>query len=205
MARRKLTVVEQAIKDAAVELGLPKDHWDVERLATLQVMLKAARHKWENGQSSGAASDMVTLMEEITKLRTAAGLASGPREIEVTYVRAVTGIYKCKHCGEENELEDGKYTPAPPPRVVDMPSDSVARATATTPAAPENTRVSGPENGAVAPSESKPAPDAPKVTHRDGVSASPFHSQVINGREVAPLKKYQPSPYTIRKISPMGG
>jgi len=104
MARRKLTVVEQAIKDASAELGLPKDHWDVERLATLQVMLKAARHKWENGQSSSAASDMVTLMEEITKLRAAAGLASGPREMEITFVEGVTGVYKCTECGHENRL-----------------------------------------------------------------------------------------------------
>jgi hypothetical protein len=29
MARRKLTVGEQAIKDASVELGLPRDHWNV--------------------------------------------------------------------------------------------------------------------------------------------------------------------------------
>ena len=117
MARRKLTVVEQAIKDASAELGLPKDHWDVERLATLQVMLKAARHKWENGQSSSAASDMVTLMEEITKLRAAAGLTSGPREMEITFVEGVTGVYKCTECGHENRLEEGKYTPASPPQL----------------------------------------------------------------------------------------
>ena len=119
MARRKLNVVEQAIKDASAELGLPKDHWDVERLATLQVMLKAARHKWENGQSSSAASDMVTLMEEITKLRAAAGLASGPREMEITFVEGVTGVYKCTECGHENRLEEGKYTPASPPQLAD--------------------------------------------------------------------------------------
>jgi len=34
-----------------------------------------------------------------------------------------------------------------------------------------------------------------KVTHREGVSASSFHSAVINGREVPPLKSQQPSHY----------
>jgi len=35
----------------------------------------------------------------------------------------------------------------------------------------------------------------PLVSHRPGVSASSFHSQVMNGREVPPLKREQPSHY----------
>jgi hypothetical protein len=59
----------------------------------------------------------------------------------------------------------------------------------------------------ILPTSEKSAPAAPvapmKVTHRDGVSASRFHSAVINGREIPPLRKEQPSIYEIRRTSPM--
>src|SRR5262245_23172070 len=99
MARRKLTVIEQAIKDAAAELGLPKDHWDVERLGSLPGRLNAGRRKWAQGQSSPAAADTVTLMDDITKLRTAAGL-TGPREFNIRFVHRYVGIADivCPHC-----------------------------------------------------------------------------------------------------------
>jgi hypothetical protein len=43
-----------------------------------------------------------------------------------------------------------------------------------------------------------------KIEYRERVSASRFHSQVVNG-VAPPLKKDQPDIYAIRKISPMGG
>ena len=45
--RRKLGVIEQAIRDAAKELQVDKDSWEAERLGTLIVMLKVARSKWQ--------------------------------------------------------------------------------------------------------------------------------------------------------------
>jgi len=187
MARRKLTVVEQAIKDAAKELNLPKDHWDVERLATMTVMLKVARHKWSQGQSSGAAGDMLTLMSEISAMRSKAGLG-GPREIEVSFLRRVVGVFKCCKCGERNEIPDYQR-PEPPPAPPALP--------------PFQRPIDEAEANPKPASEPvKPDEAAPVVTYRSGVSVSKFHSAVVNG-VAAPLKRDQPSPYPIRKTSPL--
>ena len=106
MSRRKLTVVEAAIRDASKELGLPRDHWDVERLATLNVMLKVARHRWAQGQSSGAASDMLVLMDSITALRKQAKLVE-PLAITIRSIDS----FKCSHCGQIGESETSPATP----------------------------------------------------------------------------------------------
>ena len=99
MARRKLTVVEQATKDAAKELGLPVTHWTVERLATLSVMLAVARQRWANNQSTTAANDTIALMSEITAIR-AEAMAAQPMHTTLEIVRPVTMDVelKCKHC-----------------------------------------------------------------------------------------------------------
>jgi len=128
MARRKLTVVEQAMKDAAAELGLPKDHWDVERLATLNVMLEVARHKWSAGQATSDANQMLALMEAITALRRESKASEAP-QISVEIVRKLRG--KCWHCGKENEVgrlatdaalaEPQRPPPNSPPRATTSP------------------------------------------------------------------------------------
>jgi hypothetical protein len=110
MARRKLTVVEQAIKDAAAELKLPKDHWDVERLATLNVMLRVARHKWSQGQAANDANQMLALMDSITTLRKEARL-NEPLDIKIHFVRGkFTG--RCSHCGKSTEYSDRPFDEA---------------------------------------------------------------------------------------------
>ena len=32
-------------------------------------------------------------------------------KVEVSFVQGVVGIYKCRHCGEQNDLPEGEYTP----------------------------------------------------------------------------------------------
>jgi hypothetical protein len=219
MSRRKLTVVEQAIKDAAAELKLPKNSWDVERLATMQVMLKVARHKWSQGQSSSAAGDMLQLMESITTLRREAKL-SEPMDIEVNVVRRATGIadVTCKHCGKTDryDLPDTtRSTPEstpqpeathglpiePQPRPSDdpAPAESMDSNPDSAPAdASAPAKVRGNEN----PTLAKPAAPTPKVT-RPGISPSRFHDQQLPSGETPPLKRLQAPLYPIRSVSPM--
>jgi hypothetical protein len=117
MSRRKLTVVEQAMKDAAAELKLPKDHWDVERLATLNVMLRVARHKWSQGQAANDANQMLALMDSITTLRREAK-AVEPIAIEVNIRkgRFTNGVFRgqCSHCQEWTEYSDTPFEAASP-------------------------------------------------------------------------------------------
>src|SRR5262249_47253081 len=131
MARRKLTVIEAAIKDAAAELKLPKDAWVVEQLATLNVMLKVARHKWSTGQGSKDAGDMIALMDAITTLRKERGINDDPpNNIEVNIVHRFHGVVTCHECGAKIEVSDQPFpgavkvdapapTPAPEPSTTD--------------------------------------------------------------------------------------
>jgi hypothetical protein len=178
MSRRKLTVVEQAVKDAAKELGLPKDHWDVERLATMQVMLKVARHKWASGQSSSAAGDMLQLMAEITTLRKEARVE--PMEVNIKYASAFVGVadIECKYCHKTARYEVSEKPfdkPAQAPATEQPPTghgNAIAanNGSARDPLSADDTRVAD-----------KPATDAPaesrvagkplmQVTYREGVS-----------------------------------
>src|SRR5262249_50801229 len=106
MTRRKATAFEKQLKVAAEELGLPKDDWQVERLATLKLMYLVARSKWSNGQVSNS-SDMLALMAEITGLRKEAKLME-PMDIKVHIVESEPVVLQadieCKHCGKV-----GKY------------------------------------------------------------------------------------------------
>jgi hypothetical protein len=171
MARRKLSVIERAIKDAAAELDLPKDHWDVERLATMQVMLKVARHKWSQGQAPKDAADMLVLMDAITGMRKSAGL-QGPRAVDIRFVEGYRGIADvvCPHCHKVSRQEFS-----------DRPFESRPDATPT-PKTMGDALIepAGLSSGDQAPA-SAPANVVTMVTYREGVSASSFHSQVVNG------------------------
>lgn len=198
--RRKLTVVEQAIKDAAAELGLPKDHWNVERYATLQVMLKVARHKWSQDQASSAASEMLSIMDAISAMRREAGIRE-PLQLNMRVVESYVGIadITCPHCGKasRHELSDKPFDAAPT-------SSEISTRVDTAPTSPE-TGSQTPSTDAPAPAESDsnthsnppPANVVPLTVaaHRGGVSASPFHNALLSNGEIAPLKYRQPSHY----------
>jgi hypothetical protein len=198
MARKKLGLVEQAIRDAAKELSLPRDDWRVERLGTLQILLKVTRHKWAADQTSARAADIVMLMDEITKLRTEAGIDNTPSEVEIKFVEHYTGVatITCPHCQMSSRHE-----------VSNRPFES---ATPTAPSAPEvkattshDNAIAGPSSADPSPAEPKPAAPVMEVSYLENFSASAFHSQCINGREIAPLKRLQPDPYAARNTSPM--
>src|SRR5262249_54775324 len=160
---------EQAIKDAAAELKLPKTSWDVERLATLNVMLKVARHKWSTGQGSKDAGEMIALMDAITTLRKERGINDDhPTGIEVSIVHPFHGVVTCHACGAKIEVSDQPF----PGAVKVDPANAVG---ADSTPEPELTgeRLNEPEEH---PSDhpKPPANVVPmmKVTHREGVSAS---------------------------------
>src|SRR5262245_48394435 len=131
MARRKLTVIEQAIKDAAAELRLPKTSWDVQRLALMNTMLRVSQHKWASGQASKDATEMLNLMDAITELRKSRGINDDhPNQIEVAIVHRFHGVVTCHKCGAKTEVSDQPFpgavkvdapatpTPAPAPETL---------------------------------------------------------------------------------------
>jgi hypothetical protein len=180
MARRKLTVVEKAIADAARELSLPRDHWNVERLSTLMVLKQVAVHKFSTTQSSQSAADILALMDSISKLRAEAKL-NEPVAITVEYAESFIGICDttCPHCGRTSKHE-----------IARRPFKDDA---ATTPTPAIDTAPTSHDKPAV-PAEAKSLSDdkvvpLPVVHIREGVSASRFHSQEFASGEVPPLRR----------------
>jgi hypothetical protein len=179
--RKPLSVWQQALKDAARELSMPKDSWPVERFATLRIALQLARSKWASGNTT-ASADLLTLMAEITQLRANAGL-DVPRSVDVQIVRKLRG--KCCHCGAWNEVPEAQIR-----AVISAHPESTPEATHGLP----NGSVQGSTGDETA---AKNAPPVPVSAQRPGVSASKFHAQLLNGHEVAPLKR------TTRRLSPI--
>jgi hypothetical protein len=187
MARRKLTVVEQAIKDAAAELKLPKGSWDVERLAKRRLMWKVAFQKWATGQSSKDAADMLTLMAAITQLLKDHGIGDNrPTELKVSFVEKLRG--RCCACGHMNELDEDAVR-----EVIRIDSLTLGAAQPKAKCDQKSDHRVSEKPGDVA-TLADAGIDKPAVTYREGVSASPFHSQVVNG-VVPPLKRDQPGVY----------
>lgn len=202
--RRKAGPYEKELRAASEELGLPKDNWQTERLATCVLMFKVARAKWSQGMAATDANQMLALMSEITAIRKEAKLQE-PMEITIQVVPSV----------RENGLEDTSAAGGPAPAIETASSGHADAIAGRSSDQPLPSQISDGSNRTLtpnmAPADSNSAPahnlpppkDGPTVEHRQGVSASPFHNAVINGREVAPLKKHQPDIYAIRRTSPM--
>jgi hypothetical protein len=178
---KQLSVWQQALKDAARELSMPKDSWPVERFATLRIALQLARSKWASGNTT-ASADLLVLMGEITTMRANAGL-DVPRSVDVQIVKKLRG--KCAHCGAMNEVPDDQIR-----AVLNVPGTPTAT--------PEETATTSHDNGLTGAPTSPPPPPPPRVTHRPGVSASGFHNAVLPNGEIAPIKRA-----TGRVVSPM--
>ena len=188
MARRKLTAWEQALKDAAKELGAPKDDFRVEKLATLTLLLKVQRSQWTQGKLPNSG-DMIEVMNAIEALRTAAGL-TGPRGFNIKFVHRYVGIadITCPHCKKTSRHE--------------VSNEPFERDSARVPADAATDVPSEPET----PSSEQPTADVVDLrplsltvaSHREGVSASSFHNAVLSNGEVAPIKRT-----ATRLISPM--
>jgi len=193
MARRKRTIVEQAVADAAKELGLPPTHWSVLRLSTMMVMLAVAQHKFSTTQSSQSAADILTLMDSITALRAEAKL-NEPVQIRVKYASSYVGIANivCPHCkmASRHELSDRPFegrepTPAAKPMGEAPVEPQAASGGDQAPASTDGQKA--PEGGAKSPD----AKVVPLVTHRPGISVSSFHSQQLTASgEVPPLRHH---------------
>jgi hypothetical protein len=180
-----MSVWTEALDDAAKELGLPKDSWTVEKLATLRIALQLARSKWASGNTT-ASADLLQLMGEITTLRANAGL-DVPREITV---KIATGLHAtCPRCGYSTPVDSEKLKKAV--KVEPVGHDSISDAKTLHDASNGLARTSTDD-------QNPPPAPVPVSAQRVGVSASRFHSQVINGHEVPPLKRQ-----TSRLISPM--
>jgi hypothetical protein len=185
LKQRQAVAKEFGIEDTA--------DWRVRRLALLQAQHAAAEDMIADGRPVDI-NGLLSLDKAIEDLR-ASLKAEEPLDIKVHIVQGVTGIYKCTKCGHQNELKPGEYTPRKQP----TPSVPLPPPPAAPTAAQPQAVYARPIDEAPKPAVE---PDKPHVTHRKGVSASAFHSQVVNG-VAAPLKKDQPSPYAIRKTSPM--
>ena len=203
--RKKASAYDKELKAAAAELGLPRDHWQTQKLATLTLMFLVARSKWASGQSSNS-SDMLALMSEITSLRRESK-AVEPMQINIEVIKKLRG--RCWHCGAENEVGEAAAAAATATPAAPTPANPTSHAhVLPTPSAGDEPL---PCDALPADAPAPVSPDAPakpatptmKVTYREGVSASPLHSAVINGREVPPLRKFQPNIYAVRRVSPM--
>jgi hypothetical protein len=178
----------------AKEFGIADiDDWRVRRLALLQAAHAAAEDQMAN-RGVVHIAPLLALDQAIADIRHALK-AQEPLDISIHIVEGAIGVYNCQKCGHRNELKPGEYTPRKQP----TPSVPLPPPPAAPTAAQPQAVYARPIDEAPKPAVE---PDKPHVTHRKGVSASAFHSQVVNG-VAAPLKKDQPSPYAIRKTSPM--
>jgi hypothetical protein len=109
-------------------------------------------------------------------------------QITVRFVEGVVGKYKCTHCGEENHLEAGTYTPAERPKPFQFRCEC-GRGTEFTAGGPF-TDGGDPGKPIKAP---EPVATPNGVTYRENVSGSAFHSQVLHTDEIPPLAKDQPA------------
>jgi hypothetical protein len=197
-AAERLLKAREAV---AKEFNLADDDWRVKRLALLMCVHSQAEDMVANGRSVDI-NGLLSLDESIQKIRESIKKTE-PMSVNVTFTEGVRGIYNCHHCGKKNELKEGEYTPPSrpkaPPQTSDAPAANAPLPDAT--AAPADSAAPAarpmPKANKVAALDTRPASHqtatvTPLVTYRDDVSGSKFHSAVINGREVPPLKRLQP-------------
>ena len=170
----KLLKHRQAI---AAEFGIEDiSDWRVRRLALLEAQFASAEDQIAAGRSVDTGP-LLALDSAIQDIRQQLK-ADEPLNITVHFVSGVTGIFNCTKCGHRNEIEDYKR-PAPPPAPPPTPPEAVY-------ARPID-EVEKPASAPV-----KPDKASPPVTHRPGVSASAFHSQIINGHCAAEKASAEP-------------
>jgi hypothetical protein len=113
----------KAREAAAAEFKLDIDDWRTRRLAMLQAVYAQAEDMLANGRSVDI-SGLLSLDKAIQEVRESIKKTE-PMSVNVTFTEGVRGIYKCKHCGQENELKEGEYTPPSKPPAP-LPSQSCA-------------------------------------------------------------------------------
>jgi hypothetical protein len=153
----------------AEEFKLDFDDWRVRQLALLQARHAAAEDQTINGVLIDIG-DLLALNQAIADMRQTLNAAE-PCNISVHFVKGLTGI--CPKC--KAHIPDYKPpTPPAPPPTPPVPAPVTEVFARPLPEESASTAV-------------KPDKASPQVTHRVGVSASAFHSQIST-----PLKRLQP-------------
>jgi hypothetical protein len=186
VSRRKLGVWDKAIRDAAKELGEPKDSFVVEKYAHLATELKLRRLQWASGKASNSA-DMIAIMAEMESMRRQRG-KDAVTDIRVNIVEGVKA--RCPHCGKTSDI---------PPELMQNDSRNTHAAPLTPPA--DSTRVPDHGNGSEGLSSGEPAPapvEPMPSQYVEGKSPSAFNSQ-----RGVPLKRLQSGIHPLRSLSPL--
>jgi hypothetical protein len=120
----------------AAEYSIPDSDWRIRQLA----LLMAAQSDAESKLAAGGTIDINQLLAQgdAQKALRADLKISEPTNIRVHVVEGVVGVYNCQHCGQQNRLGEGTYTPPkrpePAPAPEPLPLPVVAKPA---PAAPE--------------------------------------------------------------------
>jgi len=172
MAKQPADRIRRIEKEVCRDLDCKPDDEICRHVTTLRLMRENMQAKLVLGERVDP-SDLLAVDAAIKQY-----LPQGkPATISVQVVQKLRG--RCCHCGAMNEVPEDQIR-------------AVVRAGGAPEAAPAET--SGHGNAIVQPSTDgpapvQPAPVVPVSVQREGVSASEFHSQLLNGHEIAPLKR----------------
>ena len=199
MTKRIKTPGSEAIL-AARKVFREEYPWAKEYQVRQLAILSVARDGYEAQLAAGQNFDLDALLklDNVIEQARSSIQKQEPISVEVHIVDKTIKVcdVTCKHCGQSGRYE-----------ISDKPFDDGIGREVVKPASVAPKLGAGPSGGdaPIAPatadlpsqvSDTKPTANVvPILTYREGVSASSFHSAVINGREVPPLKKLQPPHY----------
>jgi hypothetical protein len=176
--------LRRIVKEVCADLGCKPDDEIARHVSTLRLMRENMQAKLVVGEHVNP-SDLLAVDSALK-----AYLPQGkPATIEV---KIATGLHAtCPRCGYNTPVDSEKLRGAV--KVESPHHDSN----------PAPDAASGRLNGLASPSTDEPAPapappPVPVSVQREGISASKFHSQLLNGHEVAPIKRP-----TGRLVSPL--
>jgi hypothetical protein len=166
MTADRFEALEQLQAEAAKALNLPPEHERSQTLAALRLAHRLLVERMVAGNTTDAnANSLLALSDAITKLTPTTHIPA----IEVKFCSGVTGIFKCQHCGQRNEIDNYEKPPKPPSRPVTIDGTVIERGDGSTAVAALS-----------APVEAKPHPnDLPRR-----------HPGSIHDQPGAPLKRY---------------
>jgi hypothetical protein len=180
-ANRFTTALDTVMAEVAREYGVDINTHECEHVAT---HLIAQRHILARMLRGDMRHGDVDNLKTVDALLAPYKAKRDRTRIEVRIVEGVYGIYKCKHCGEQNELEPDTYTPLP-----DRPAAKPKPAPVEAAPIPVPTPALKPDNVV--------------VQFRENGTGSAIHDVVVPGGIVPPLKRDQPQYGTGNSISPM--